>query len=58
MDVSRLFTPEFHADPYPVYREMREESHILELDGMDSFIATGFEEVQGILRDTRFLSSA
>jgi cytochrome P450 len=56
MDVSRLFTPEFHADPYPVYREMREEGRILELDGMESLIATGFEECQGILRDGRFMS--
>jgi cytochrome P450 len=56
MDVARLFTPEFHADPYPFYREMREESRILEIPGIESLLATGFEEVQSILRDARFKS--
>jgi cytochrome P450 len=56
MEFARLFTPEFHADPYHIYQEMREEGHILELPDMGSFIATGFEEVQTILRDARFKS--
>ncbi|MEN8183568.1 MAG: cytochrome P450 [Myxococcota bacterium] len=56
MDVSRLFTPEFHADPYPIYREMREEGRLLEVGGMESWIATGYEEVFTILRDARFKS--
>jgi cytochrome P450 len=56
MDVDRLFTPEFHADPYPFYREMREEGRILEIPGFDSFIATGFEEIESILKDARFKS--
>jgi cytochrome P450 len=56
IDVSRLFTPEFHANPYPVYHEIRAEGPLLAIPGFESLLATGYEVVASILRDPRFRS--
>jgi cytochrome P450 len=58
VDIARLFTPEFHADPHPVYHEIRAEGPLLALTipGMESLLATGYEVVASILRDARFRS--
>jgi hypothetical protein len=58
VDIARLFTPEFHADPHPVYHEIRAEGPLLALavPGLESWLATGYEVVASILRDARFRS--
>jgi cytochrome P450 len=58
VDVSRLFTPEFHANPHPVYHEIRAEGPLLDLalPGFESWIATGYDVVAAVLRDARFRS--
>jgi cytochrome P450 len=58
VDVSRLFTPEFHANPHPVYHEIRAEGPLLPLalPGFETWLATGYEVVASILRDGRFRS--
>jgi hypothetical protein len=55
-DLSRLFSPEFHADPYPFYAEWRAEDRLLDPGSGVSVIATGYEEVRTILCDPRFKS--
>jgi cytochrome P450 len=54
MDPTRLFSPEFQADPYPVYAEMRDEGPLLAVPGFESLIATRYHDVLAILRDPRF----
>jgi cytochrome P450 len=56
VDIARLFTPEFHADPHPVYHEIRAEGPLLAIGGFESLLATGYEVVASILRDGRFRS--
>jgi len=56
VDVTRLFTPEFHANPYPFYDELRWEDRLLEVTGFGSLIATGYEECRSILCDPGFKS--
>ncbi len=56
VDIARLFTPEFHANPYPVYHEIRAEGPLLEIPGLGGWLATGYEGVASILRDARFRS--
>ncbi len=56
IDVTRLFTPEFHANPHPFYHEIRAEGRLLTIAGFESWLATGYEEVASILRDARFRS--
>jgi hypothetical protein len=52
--MTRLFSPEFQADPYPLYREMQEEGPFLPVKGFESLIATRYDDVLAILRDPRF----
>ena len=55
MDMTRLFSPAFQADPYPLYREMQEEGAFLPVPGVGSTIAaTRYDDVLAILRDPRF----
>ena len=56
IEVTRLFTPEFHANPYPFYHEIRAEGPLLTIPGFESWLATGYEVVSSILRDARFRS--
>ena len=53
-----LFSPDFNADPYPVYAEMRSAApvHRVELpDGRGMWLVTRYEDVAAIFRDERFV---
>jgi cytochrome P450 len=56
IDITRLFTPEFHADPHPLYHELRAEGPLVTIAGFESWLATGYEVVACLLRDGRFRS--
>lgn len=45
-----LFTPESIADPYPVYRQLRENSPILELPDANMVIFSRYQDIQQVLR--------
>ncbi len=51
--------PAFQADPYPTYRALRELEPIAfrEQDGFQAFWLTRFEDVEAVLRDSRFTSA-
>jgi hypothetical protein len=55
-DLSRLFSAEFHADPYPFYAEWRAEDRVLDPGPPMSLLVTGHEEARTILCDPRFKS--
>ena len=42
---SRLFGPEMHEDPYPVYRELREREPVHWDDGLHAWVITSYDEV-------------
>jgi pimeloyl-[acyl-carrier protein] synthase len=50
--VSRFFTPEFFADPYPTYEELRGKPVRWE-EGLNGWLLTGYAEVAGALADPR-----
>jgi pimeloyl-[acyl-carrier protein] synthase len=50
--MSRFFTPEFFADPYPAYEELREEPARWE-EELGGWLLTGYAEVAGALADRR-----
>jgi cytochrome P450 len=54
--MQRLLSPEFFADPYPVYAAMRELSPVLLLP-MGTWVSTGFDESYAILRNHDVFSS-
>ena len=52
------FDPAFRADPYPVYRRLREEAPIYQSPlEPDVFILTRFADCEAVLRDTRWSSN-
>jgi cytochrome P450 len=51
-DVSRFFTPEFFADPYPTYEELRGKPVRWE-EELNGWLLTGYAEVAGALADPR-----
>ena len=51
-DVSRFFTPEFFADPYPTYEELRAKPVRWE-EELNGWLLTGYAEVAGALADPR-----
>jgi cytochrome P450 len=51
-DVSRFFTPEFFADPYPTYEELRGKPVRWEED-LGGWLLTGYAEVAAALADPR-----
>lgn len=53
-----LFSDATLADPYPVYRELRELGGAVWLDRLDMFILTRFADVQAALADWESFTSA
>jgi cytochrome P450 len=51
-EVSRFFTPEFFADPYPVYDEVRGEP-VRWVEELEGWVLTGYAEVAAALADPR-----
>lgn len=52
-----LAAPELRADPYPVYRAMREADPVLASSTFDNgYLLTGFADCEAILRDPRWSS--
>lgn len=49
-----IFSPEIIADPYPMYRQLRESSPVLELPDANLVVLTRYADVQTLLRDRRF----
>ena len=50
--MSRFFTPEFFADPYPTYEELRAKPVRWE-EELNGWLLTGYAEVAGALADPR-----
>ncbi len=48
-DLTDLFTPEFHRNPYEIYRAFREQGALLDL-GVGSYVATSHELVREAFR--------
>jgi cytochrome P450 len=48
-----IFSPEIIADPYPMYRQLRETSPVLELPDANLVVLTRYTDVQNVLRDRR-----
>ena len=48
-----IFNPEIIADPYPLYRQLRETSPVLELPEANMVVLTRYQDVQTLLRDKR-----
>lgn len=46
-------SPEFQANPYPFYRELREREPV-HLSSLGVWVVTRYDDVASILRDTRF----
>jgi hypothetical protein len=49
-----LFSPEFIADPYPIYRAIRETTPFVKMPDTDMWLATRYEDCQHVLKDKRF----
>ena len=47
------FLPEFHADPYPIYRRLREQDP-MHRTALGFWILTRYDDVLTVLRDSRF----
>lgn len=48
-----IFSPDIIADPYPLYRQLREASPVLELPDANMVVLTRYQDVQTLLRDKR-----
>src|SRR6056297_1727188 len=48
-----IFSPEVIADPYPMYRQLRESSPVLELPDANLVVLSRYADVQALLRDKR-----
>lgn len=49
----KLFTPEYMADPYSFYREVREKSPVYYDRLMRSWVVLGYEEISALSKDGR-----
>jgi cytochrome P450 len=54
---SPLRTAEFHRDPYPTYRVLRDRYPVFHDDGRDAFVLTRFADVAEAARDHETFSS-
>jgi len=50
LNLESIFTPEIIADPYPMYRQLREGSPILELPDVNTVIFSRYQDIQKLLR--------
>ncbi len=48
-----IFSPDIIADPYPLYRQLRETSPVLELPEANMVVLSRYADVQALLRDKR-----
>ncbi|MEM1434228.1 MAG: cytochrome P450 [Pseudomonadota bacterium] len=48
-----IFTPEVIADPYPLYRQLRESQPVMVLPDAKMMVLTRYADVQAVLRDKR-----
>ncbi len=53
-EAAELFTPEFAADPYPVYRKLRNGAPFFKIPDTNCWIATRYRDCAAILKDRRF----
>ncbi len=51
-----LFAPEFIANPYPLYKRIREENPVYYEASLDYWILTRYQDVEAALRDERLSS--
>jgi cytochrome P450 len=51
LSIESIFSPEIIADPYPMYRQLREGSPVLELSDANLVIISRHKDVQSVLRD-------
>ncbi len=51
-----LSTPEFRADPYPIYAQLRQNHPIVQMKSKrgNSWVVTRYDDVMAILKDPRF----
>ncbi len=52
--MGNLFTPEFVADPYPTYRQIRESNPFFRIPGTQDWITVRYNDCVEVLRDKRF----
>ncbi len=52
-----LLSPDFFADPYPVYQALRTNAPVYWSDELNGWIITRYEDVMNLLRDPRLSSS-
>lgn len=50
LSLNALFTPETIADPYPMYRQLRESAPVLELPDANLVVLSRYADVQQLLR--------
>src|SRR3972149_3767983 len=48
------FVPETHANPYPLYQQLRESDPIHWSELLDGWILTRYDDVVAVLKDLRF----
>jgi pimeloyl-[acyl-carrier protein] synthase len=48
------FVPEVHANPYPMYRTLREQDPVHWSELMEAWVLTRYDDVVSVLRDPRF----
>jgi cytochrome P450 len=55
-----LSTPEFRADPYPIYAQLRHSNPIVQMKSRraNSWIVTRYDDVMAILKDPRFCNDS
>ncbi|HKN00339.1 MAG TPA: cytochrome P450 [Candidatus Binataceae bacterium] len=51
------FSPEFRADPYPVYEELRRSAPVYWAERSKTWVVSRYDDVAGILKDTQRFSS-
>jgi len=51
LSIASIFSPDTIRDPYPMYRELRENAPVLELPDANMIILSRYEDVQKTLRD-------
>jgi len=49
-----MATPEGRADPYPIYREIRERAPVFRGETMPLWYVSGYDDCRSLLRDNRF----
>jgi cytochrome P450 len=55
---SLLFTPEFFADPYPLFQRLRAEAPVWWSEKLGGWVLTRYDDVVNALRDVKSFSSA